>query len=711
EERDRLLEPVLADQISSDAGEAARNQIAAVCSTYQSSAYTGWHEAITYLDEEDDTTHFTSIADLPGTWSGSVLACPADWGGDLGAVIASHAGIAAPPSRSGAEPAVTDDVRIALATWLLGFSGAEVPNDLVWHPGTAVGVDTRTAPTASDRTLTHLTQITSGYPHRQTGLLVVGDTADDFALARLWRLTFGAAYWLPSALGSMQEHVPWPISLRVKSLARELARSGGSLALTSTSLSGQQLVETRERFSAANPIIQPPAKDKDALQVLEDGDLLWNQNATVGYAVQGQWDTITTIPVTLDDTSTASMAAPMPPPVLTHPDLAHQANLAWHVDVSWRPGRTVRRRGLDSLQLFAEQPTMMPTWTRSSRDGITYQSQRFDFVAAGIRPENRLASVALRDLSLEAWIKAKGLEHGLEARPSEAGRRAMLLAKMLGGRQAFLDLFGGPLLPALRAMLTTSSTTSTVYPDHQGVALSSSEGVLTFAGLCARSPDLPEDDVRERLDAAARAGVVRRGLVLRCATCEQTQFMPLDKLRQRWRCQRCDASNDLDLWAWKAPANEPMWFYDLHPVARHLLAENGDVPALLSRHLFNHKSDPRSQFDDVAEVVFTKDSTPQVEVDLVTYIDDTITVAECKIAGDDVTGKKGRNEVSKKCHAAAWLRADTLVFATKADRWTDNSRTTISSTVRNFSGWGPLGAPKVVLTSGLGTAKIRSEVL
>lgn len=354
---------------------------------------------------------------------------------------------------------------------------------------------------------------------------------------------------------------------------------------------------------------------------------------------------------------------------------------------------------------------MMPAWVRSGRDGISYQSQRFDFVQAGIRPENRLASVALRDLSLEAWLGVKAREHGLEARPSEAGRRAILLAKMLGGRPAFLELFGGPLLPALRAMLTTNSKTSLAYPDHDGCALSSSEGVLTFAGLCARSSALSEVDVRERIDAAARAGVVRRGMVLRCATCEQTQFLQLDKLKQRWTCQRCDATSDLDQWAWKAPADEPKWYYDLHPVARHLLQENGDVPALLSQHLFENRANPQVQFDDAAEVVFTKDGSRQVELDLVTYIDDMITVAECKSTSKKLVGREGRGEVAKKCRAAAWLRADVLAFATKADHWTETNRTTVQSAVRSFGGWGPLGEPQILMVTGLGTSEVRTETL
>jgi hypothetical protein len=711
DERDRFLEQARSESVPVDTDVAARAQIAAVCSTYRSSEHVGRHEAMAFLGE-DDGRHFPSVMDMPSTWKGSVLACPSHWGGVLGAAVASHAGVAAPPSHDAGEPELTEKDRNEVAAWLLGNRGATPPNELLWHPNDiAVGIDTQDATTANDRTMTHLIQISAGHAYQQTGLLVLGDTAEDFALARLWRLTFGVAHWLPSSLGPGQDSVPWPVGWGVTRIARELGRHGGILAITSLSLSDIDLEVSRDRLRAANPITSPAGDRDETIDVVTGQNLRWNQPATVGLAVEDQWDTVVTIPVTVDDTLTTAMAAPLPPPTLTHPDLAAQTDMDWHVDVQWRPGRAVRRRGIDSRELFADRPTMMQTWARSSRDGTTYQAQRYDFVLAGIRSENKLARVALRDLSLQAWLAAKGIEHGFSVRPSDAGRRAALLANMLGGRQPYTDLFGGALLPALRAMLPTSATTTTAYPDEQGVTLSAAEGVLSFAGLCSYVPDLSPADVRERIDAAARAGVIRRGLVLRCAICEQKQLQTIDKLGQRWLCQRCDAPNDLNQWSWKSPIEEPVWFYDLHPVGRHVLLENGDLPALLSYYLRKQGVKSRSQFDDVTEVEFIKDGQRQVELDLVTYTDDKIIVAECKRSGNDFAGRAGRKEVIKKCQAAAWLRADQLIFATKADIWTSASRSTIETTASKYKEWGPIGAPRVVLITGLGTENVIADVL
>ncbi|GAA0969561.1 hypothetical protein GCM10009555_016910 [Acrocarpospora macrocephala] len=699
-DRDRLLAMARTDDVPSNEDEAAREQIVGACSSYRSRlAGDGWHEHVMSLDEEP-SGHFASVLDMPGTWQASVLACPTGWGGALGAAVASHAGVAASPSRDAEEPELDDDVRTALTSWLLGQPGGVAPNELLWHPGPAFGVDRRTTPTAHERTKTHLVEIVTGLGFRRTGLLVVGDSAEDFALSRLWQLTFGNAYWLPPVLGMDEDTVPWPIGYGVMRIARDLARHSSRLVITSMSRSKGDLELTRDRLLAAFPTIGPGNEDI-TITAIPNLELSWRQGATVGLAVQDQWDSQVTVPIAVAEDGTRRMAAPLPAPVLVSTELATHSDLEWHTDVQWQPGHTVRRRGLDSQELFADRPAFMHTWARSSRHGMTYQSRRYDVVLAGTRSENTLARAALRDLSLAAWIRAKAAEHNLTASPSDAGRRTSLLAKMLGGRRQYVDLFGGPLLPAIRAMLATSATSDKAYPDNDGVSLSSTEGVLTFAGICARVADLDLADVRDQVDAALRAGVLRRGMVLGCATCEQKQFQTIDKLGQRWPCIRCDALNDLDRHAWKLPADEPTWFYDLYPVGRHVLSAHGEVSALLSAYLMKQRKEQRGTFDDVEEVEFLRGKQPQVEVDLVVYTDDVLTVAECKSPGE-LTGKKGKREVLKKCRAAAWLRADQLLFATTAEEWTSATRVLVRNAVSSFDEWGPLGPPRVDFVAGLG---------
>ncbi|MGH3759680.1 hypothetical protein [Actinophytocola sp.] len=177
-----------------------------------------------------------------------------------------------------------------------------------------------------------------------------------------------------------------------------------------------------------------------------------------------------------------------------------------------------------------------------------------------------------------------------------------------------------------------------------------------------------------------------------------------------WTCARCDASGDLSRAAWKKPEDEPVWFYDLHPVARHLLRDHGDVPAMPNAHLAAQGTN-NANFHDVSELEFAINGIPQVEVDLITYIDDTLTVAQCKSNDHLATDKtKTRTRPQRKCQVAAWLRADQLVFATSAATWTNSTPGVIRSAIAAFP-WGPLGPPAAHLITGLGIATPETQAL
>ncbi|ONH25510.1 hypothetical protein [Pseudofrankia asymbiotica] len=729
EERDRAFESMRNDEIDSESDEAARDEIAKVCSVYGIGG-----EDVTSIGEEfmsigdEAAGHFVDIEDVPGTWSGAVLGCPSGWGGLVGAAVALQAGVAEPPLRDAVEPNLDDETLIRLIDRLFGsgLAAAGAPDELVWYPGVAGGIDTRTATSAHERTMSHIEPILTGTGYGRSGLLVLGDEPEDFALAGLWQQTFGVACWLPSALGFDRGELPWALGYGVAHLAQTLRRSRDGLTVTSISQTADELAAARERLMAPNPIISVSWPDKkiagdddrksmprrpplrtEPLKVIPAPELSWQQPTSVALAIRDQWDSAVTVPVTVDRTGTTVMAAPLPPPVLTSPELSTVPSLNWHVDVRWAAGRAVRRRDVAGHELLAE-PTPFPSASvRSSRDGVSYQAAQVDLVAVGIRPENKLARPALRDLSLESWIAAKCRQQGIIAQRSDAGRRAALLASMLGGRREYVELFGGSLLPGLRAMFPTSARSDEAYPDEEGVAMSRAEGVLTFVGMCSRVPAVAAEGVRERLDAALRSGVLRRGLVLECATCGRKQFQTVDRIGQRWICLRCDAGNDLDAPAWRAPLAEPKWFYDLHPAGREVLHQNGDTVALLSAYLRRQAKTGARFFDDVEEVELKSADGPEVELDLVTYSDDVLTIAECKSSADKMVGKAGRREVAKKCDAAARLRVDRLLFATEKPVWSEGAGRLVANVVTGFPGWGPLRRPQLIMVSGLGTDAVQ----
>lgn len=152
--------------------------------------------------------------------------------------------------------------------------------------------------------------------------------------------------------------------------------------------------------------------------------------------------------------------------------------------------------------------------------------------------------------------------------------------------------------------------------------------------------------------------------------------------------------------------DEPSWFYDLHPVGRQILADHGDVPALLATTLAKREGHPIGfpPYQDVEEIEFWINGHAQAEADLVAYSQDVLIVAECKSVDHlSKDGGRARAEVRKKCRVVEWLRADELLFATTAQAWSSATRTLIEKTVRGYV-WGPLGPPGVCLVTDLGAA-------
>lgn len=716
-ERDRLFEESKDQTVPVADDMAARDLIAEVCSPYRTRLDAdSWDEDVQFL--EPGGRGFHDALSVEGIFPGSdlvlsgkalsVLACPRSWGGVLGALTASSAGVVEVPDSAAGEPDLSDPVRAQLTSWLLSVSSKAAPEELLWTPteGSTVALDP--TPVAHIRSMAGLVTVTSA-ARRRTGLLVLGDEPEDFALARLWQLTFGFGRWLPSILGTDQDDPPWQLTHSAAEMAYRHGQEASKLMLTSVSRPKEQVARVHERLLRDAGGMGDSGREATA--VVAAADLGWKQQWSTHLGVAEQFDSYLTVPTVVDETGTRSMAAPLPAPIVNTRHLLRSSELTWHVDIGWRPNQMVRGRGLDGQEVFTADTPFRLTWGRSSRNGISYESHRFDFVVSGIPEVNKLARPAVRDLSLTAWIEAKGREHDFATRPSPAGHRTNQLTRMLGGRRPFVDLFSGPLLPALQDLLPTSSTTSEAYPNHDGVALGAGEGVLSLAGFNSRVPGLDVDQLRGQLDVMLRAGVLRRGLVLQCETCEEVQFQSVDKIGQTWICARCDASGDLSRAAWKMPNDEPVWFYDLHPVARHFLRDHGDVSALLSAYLAAHRADDNAIFHDVSELEFMVKGQPKVEVDLISYVEDTLTVAECKSNDHLATDKtKARDEVNKKCQVAAWLHADQLVFATTASTWTNSTPGVIRSAITAFP-WGPLGSPDTYLITGLGTATPITQAL
>ncbi|MBE8523536.1 hypothetical protein ILP97_39640 [Amycolatopsis sp. H6(2020)] len=677
----------------------ARDLVAEACSEYvrRNTSQPAGHAAIPYFN--GPSRDFTAAGDIQRGHEGPVVSCPPEWGGLTGAALAAYAGMVEAPNPAAVEPSIDEDERQRITAWLLGSGLAGLPMNLVYSGGVGVSVHPHETSPAYVLTMTGLVTVSSGIPESNPTLITLGDTADDFALAHLWKQTHGSAVWLPSPCGTMLDETPWGLAMGLNSLADRLQQQGNTLQYTSMSISIDEVKDIHDRLAASIDVT--PQAPEEFMGTTEPSALSWSRTSTTQLAVDDQFDEVLTVPVTIDETGTQTMASQPPAAHLTDPRLSHLDTMAWHIDYAWQSHGPVLGRGLQGDEVLAPTSSpWQPAMARASRRGVSHRSARYDFVSGGTQRINRIARPALRSPSLAAWIEAKVHQHNHTTKSSTAGVRANRLAHMLGGRDPFLDMFTGPLLSSFEAMQVDTSDNSKAFPDHDGVQLRRQEGVLAFSGFL-RHTGLEEAILRQYLDQALRAGVLIRGLVLRCLICEALQFTRLDKLGQTWICLRCDSPNSLDQPRWKSPTCEPTWFYDLHPIARNLLIENGAVPALLATHL---RGDAKpGDYRDVTELELHTNGSRIAEIDLISYHDDTLIVAECKRNGR-LTGNAGeiRREMAKKCQAAQLIQADQLCFATTEANWPEGNQQAILDAVTGFP-WATWGSPDVKFITALGT--------
>ena len=281
-----------------------------------------------------------------------------------------------------------------------------------------------------------------------------------------------------------------------------------------------------------------------------------------------------------------------------------------------------------------------------------------------------------------------------------------MLRRLWNGREGFVRSMTGELLPVLRAFQTSHNESSKRIPRRRGgCPAHRAEGYLTLAGMVQFAGERHKPRaLRDGIDALAARGVVRRGLVLGCGPCGRPAFIAIGSLAQVNECPRCGAANELAQRQWRQPAEEPSWYYDLHPVARELLADHGEVPLLLSRHL---RSAAR-RYDDVRNWnCETHQTNPWPRpTSLQSAAMTSLSPRPRATMRSRGTAREIRRAGAKRVMLADVLHANQIILATTEPQWNDASITEIRSAVTGHP-W-PAGLrPAIRLITDLGSDEVK----
>jgi hypothetical protein len=703
EERRRFLSESAEQPFDDPEGSRARATIAAVCSPHrrQGSQGSGWDEHQTLLPVGGGDGPLTNVGDVLGTPTGPCLAAPRDWSGPLGIAATARCGALDLPAL-GVEPTLNDEEHVALARWLFAQDRTTlIPASMVKSADGLIPADVMNLPVAWGRTTHGLGELQRGFPRDSRSLIVLGDSAADFALAYAWDRIYGRGFWLPAAYWPSQDTAAArkvSSELRTRMLTR---RDGNVVQIVTRSVSEEQMKAVRDALRVsigADFGIRPEPPDNPV--VIEP--ISFPTSGERFLAVTDQFDQQMALPVHVDDSGGKTLVVPPPAPMVSNSDLARSERLDWQVELEFLPLSMPRRRGLDGHSLVAPDTDPFLTWVRTSRDGITYESRRYDFIVAGTPKESQLARPMLRELSLLEWLQARTRQDGHDVQFSAAGLRVEILRRLWGSRDDLTATMGGPLLPVLRAFRPSAKMTKDSYEPGHGVTIGP-DGYLTFLGMQHYAAGLDPSDLRRMVDDLIVKTAVRRGLILDCSDCGNPSFVPLRSLGQTNECPRCGADNEVTQARWRHPQDEPIWHYDLHAAVRELLGQDGDVPLLLASYLRRQ----HRHYADVAEVELLKSGQrrPAAEADLVAACDDQLITAEVKKSDSlGSTKPEVKSAAGKRVLLAAAMEADQIILGTTQDSWKTTSIEAVRREIK--AGTWPAGRiPALRLITSLGSAR------
>lgn len=526
------------------------------------------------------------------------------------------------------------------------------------------------------------------------GAIVVGDSAEDFALAYAYERLLGFGLWLTPAM-VQNEHLAPVLQTGLAYAGQRVQGNAQNLRVTSVSLDREALSDLSKGLHIetlnVNPFGVHSSGELERTRDLPDGVSIGRPELRLGLhqlAVGEPFETSVSVPVTVGQDGTVCMRAPLaaPLPAKEIPQRHGRSTPYWYVGVNFSETSMPSGRGVPQEFVQPDPQRYTNSAVRSSREGLSFHSQAAGVVPAGASLSSQLFKPKLKVLGMQPWVQAMVRRADMEAQPSVPGMHAQLLARRLGGRQALVTMVAGPFHPALRRFASSDKNkpakrTDKVFPSGDGVALGY-DPYPRFEALRSALPGVADRDIRQWIDQLSMADLLRRGFILDCSDCTRPSFVGLDQAGERFECVRCSAVNDLTAARWNNHGAEPSWFYDLHPSFREVMAENGDVGLFAARRLQRGSWG----YSDTAEIQFSRTGTGTriAEIDLIAHVNGEVVLVEAKSNGKLGSSRaEAQSAARKKIEIAVALHADRIILATTEPRFTESATAMVREAARN----------------------------
>jgi hypothetical protein len=488
---------------------------------------------------------------------------------------------------------------------------------------------------------------------------VIGETADDHALALLCDRLFEHGAWVPTHLIRDSGPLQAAVKMALYSLRNSHASSDRPIIFTSASEPAAvieplaaELNDLLQIYGADGAAISDPRKSQyvnySALAAEHGRSMLADPES---FSLRRY------LPVA-QNVGDISVLAPfdVPSPVAVK---QLGTSLNWCIDVFLPRHQTPARTSLTSDRLQHAIGAFPEANVRSSRDGLTFASANFGFVYTGTPVEARLALPLLRFPSADEIFSDLAAGADAQVQRSSAGRRSSIAAEMWGSFKALSDDLVGPIRELLNAFMPPKGARGDYAIGYE----IRGTGYIAIEDA-AKVLKVELQDARSVLDRLVDLKVLRQGFLLYCARCRTYDFYRIDQVGATFDCLACGHVSPLTRGQWYAQDPEPHWYYALDQVVHDLLTHHGDVPILAAAKMGHGASSLLWS----PELELT-DAVGSIEIDICVVINGRIIIGEAK-SNASLRGDKSTEEVAKGlARAAQVLSADEIVLATSRERW------------------------------------------
>jgi hypothetical protein len=432
-------------------------------------------------------------------------------------------------------------------------------------------------------------------------VVVVGDSAYDFALATSHDRCIGPALWIPPAVLGAET---LKVAARALSMPRRHDDRDRPVYVTSCSLDAKAIQPIAEKL--ADQMWNSAGRVRTGSPELPQVRPVTILDAQLGFTSEDE--------LFIGNATGRGIRARLPSGV----GADNPFDLSWWNDVVRVDHQLPPRWPLN--EHVVARSGAWKSRARVTREGLAFNSQPLGLIPAGMRLEQIVDNPRLRFLDAATVFKTIAAEAGLTLTESSAGRYTARVTELWGGLAALIADLQRPLV---RRVLDAyqSQAESGVDPGNYLIA---GRRYLSFEDLKTIAGDL--DGLVTFVDWSIRTGVLRRGLCLACSQCSHFGWYDADDIGQEFQCWRCRTQATIDSHAIRGGGTEPQWYYSLAEVVYQASCASFNVP-VLALHQF--AGDARSVLG-MTDHEITFPDQEKVEIDLWGIVDGRIVLGEAK---------------------------------------------------------------------------------